>query len=146
MTLDKDQAMQLAVMITVGMPSRDALRYFCPPEVDDREIDRVHDVTMRSKVVQAALVTVQGKPWQDMTLDEAIDYTLGKTYREMAYFLFANNYGELSGPDRAKADECRRTLEAKKAGNAGALSALEQFYADFKSGAVKLNKPLALPH
>jgi hypothetical protein len=75
-----------------------------------------------------------------MDLNERIRYVMDKHYSEMAYFLYAHNYADLVGADKAKADTCRLALEAKQAGFAGKQDALSRFFADVTSGAVKLPK------
>ena len=134
----KDEALQLALMLKSGMPSSDAIRYFfeadCPP---DRLIFE-HERWMRSENVQAALKQVNGTPWQDLDLHGRIQFAIDKHYSEMAYFLYANNYAELVGSDKIKADTCRQALEAKLAGQAGKMSALTMFWDDVKNNRVKL--------
>jgi hypothetical protein len=78
--------------------------------------------------------------WQEMSLQERIQYAIDKHYAEMAYFLYSRNYADLQGAEKAKADTCRMTLEAKLAGMAGKLDALSQFYADLASGKIKTQK------
>lgn len=134
----KDEALQLALMLKSGMPSGDAIRYFfeadCPP---DRLLFE-HERWMRSDQLQSALKQVNGKPWQDLSLEERIQFAIDKHYSEMAYFLYANNYAELVGADKLKADTCRQALEAKLAGQSGKMSALSLFWDDVKQGRVKL--------
>ena len=84
------------------------------------------------------MLRLEGKRWQDMTVHEQIEAAVEKNYREMATYLYRNNYNELEGPHRSKADICRQALEAKIAGMAGKLDALSQFWADVQSGKVKL--------
>ena len=137
----KEQAYQFAVMLSSGAPAREAIRYFLPEGEEVLTSGQVEQIAARwlaDKAVQAAIIGLQGTEWEGMTTEEKLRYAVGKTYVEMAYFLYSRNYVELSGPERAKADTCRNTLEAKLAGTAGKLSAVEQFWADVTSGKVKL--------
>lgn len=138
MELDKDSAFQFAIMLGAGLPSNEAIQYFVEPDQDPRSIREMHDRWTRSKQVKEAIVELQGKPWQSMTLDEQIRTGIDKNYREMAYFLYSRNYVELAGPDKAKADTCRTALEAKLAGMAGKTDSLSRFFDDIQKGVVKL--------
>ena len=136
----RDQALQFALMLSAGLPPRDAMRYFLPDGEDltPGVIETYLTKWLRSDTVRKAIQTTQGKPWQDMTLDEKMRFAIDKHYTEMAYFLYSHNYAELAGAEKQKADTCRATLESKLAGMAGKLGALDQFWADVTSGKVKL--------
>lgn len=137
-TPTKEQAQQFALMLSSGMPSRDAIRYFLPEgEVTEGMIARQHDVWMRSKEVSAAVQALQGRPWQEMRVEERIKLAIEKHYSEMAYFLYSHNYAELVGAEKQKADTCRNALEVKLAGLAGKLDPLSRFYDDLISGKIK---------
>lgn len=140
LTPSKDQALQFAIMLSSGLPGPDAIRYFLPEGEDltPGVIKSYLDKWTSSPTVQAAIVELQGGPWQSMTLDERCRFVVDKTYTEMAYYLYSHNYAELVGADRQKADTCRTVLETKLAGMAGKLGAVEQFWADLASGKVKL--------
>ena len=135
--LDKDRADQFATMLMAGLPAADAVGYFYP-DLDRREVVTLALQWSRDALVQQAILRLQGKAWQEMSTDEMLRYAVEKNYKEMAFFLYSRNYSELTGAERAKADTCREALEAKLAGNAGKLSALEQFYEDLAKGKVKL--------
>lgn len=134
----KDDALSLALMLGAGMPSADAIRYFFPPDEDPARLQFEHERWMRSDAVQRALLQVMGKAWQEMSLEERIKFAVDKHYAEMAYFLYAHNYGELVGADKQKADTCRQSLEAKLAGSAGKMNALSTWFEDVRTGKVKL--------
>src|SRR3990167_2848952 len=137
----KEQAYQFAVMLSSGAPAREAIRYFLPEGEEVLTSGQVEQIAARwlaDKAVQAAIIGLQGTEGEGMTTEEKLRYAVGKTYVEMAYFLYSRNYVELSGPERTKADTCRSALEAKLAGTAGKLSAVEQFWADVTSGKGKL--------
>lgn len=135
-----ETALQLAIMLRAGMPSRDAIAYFIPdPTWDAKAIDLFHDQWMRSRPLAEAIVKLQGKPWQSMSLDEMMDLVQKKTYTEMAYYLYANNVAELTGPDLAKANGFRIAIEQKLAGTAGKLDALTQFWDDLQKGRISLS-------
>lgn len=133
-----EQATQIAIMIVSGMPSRDAIRYFTPPEFDAKQTDYFHDAWMRSKTLADAILAQYGQPWQGMTLGEKLDLVISKSYTEMAYYLYSNNMAELTGPDLAKAQAFRVAIEQKLAGQAGKLDALSQFWDDLRTGRVNL--------
>lgn len=139
----KDEALQLALMLNAGMPSSDAIRYFFSPDEDPQRLQFEHERWLRSEAVQKALLQVMGKAWQDMSLDERVKFAVDKHYAEMAYFLYAHNYGELVGTEKQKADTCRQALEAKLAGSAGKMNALSQWFEDVRVGRVKL--PSVMP-
>lgn len=134
----KDDALQLALMLKSGMPSSDAIRYFFEPDCPPDRLLFEHERWMRHPHVQAALRQINGVPWQDLDLPGRIQFAIDKHYSEMAYFLYANNYAELVGADKIKADTCRQALEAKLAGQAGKMSALTMFWDDVKNNRVKL--------
>lgn len=140
----REQALQFALMVAGGFPTVDALQYFYPDLSDPAELRLTHDQWVKSRVVKQALNTVQGKPWSDMSLDEKIQFSVNKHYAELAYFLYANNYSDLNGPERSKADVCRTALEAKLAGSAGKMDPLMSWFSDIKTGKIKLpSLPLA---
>lgn len=139
MSPSKDEALQLALMVTAGMPTIEAIKYFYPSEPDPERIRFEHDRWMRTDEVKRAIKHVQGgKNWQEMSLEERIKFAVDKHYSELAYFLYTNNYATLTGADRQKADICRAALEAKLAGTAGKMDALTSWFDDVKSGRVKL--------
>lgn len=139
---NSDQARQFAVMLSVGAPPSEAIRYFLPEEemVSPTYLAVQAELWLRSKAVQEAVRSIQGKDWTEMTAHERISLAIDKHYTEMAYFLYSRNYVDLGGADKAKADTCRAALEAKLAGTAGKLSAVEQFWSDVVAGKVKLSK------
>lgn len=135
MELTKETALQFALIVSSGMPQIDAIRYFCEPE--EEPAAKLHLWT-GSKLVSNAILTIQKKSWQDMTLGERIKTAMDLHYSQMAYFLYSHNYVEVAGADKQKADTCRQALEAKLAGMAGKMDALTQFWSDVANGAVKL--------
>jgi hypothetical protein len=142
-----DAAHQYAVILSSGMPSSEAIRYFLPEDVQtEAEILAFHDKWMTRNDVRQAIITLQGKPWQEMTLEEMISFTLDKTYKEAAYFLYSHNYAEVIGAEKTKMDDCRKILELKLAGMSGKMTALDQFYSDLKNGLVGLGQPIARLH
>jgi len=135
----KDQAHQFALISSSGMPHAEVIRYFYPDEENQTNLRALLQMWLKSKVVQEAILAIQGKAWQEMSLEERIKYSVDKHYSELAYYLYSNNYAELEGTARQKADTCRQTLETKLAGMAGKLDAVTSFWADVVSGKVKLN-------
>lgn len=134
-----EEALQFAMMLDSGMPSTEAIRYFHNPDGESEfNIKVIHDAWMRSQQVKKAVLQLQGKMWQEMSVEERIKYAINKHYSEMAYFLYAHNYASLTGADKTKADTCRAVLETKLAGMAGKMDALTRFYDDVANGRVKL--------
>ena len=143
----KDLADQFALMIESGMPSMEAIGYFADAEIaaDPSLLRSIHDRWMKSSVVRASLLALQGKPWQGMDLMEKIRYSIDRHYAQMAYYLYTHNYTELTAQEKAKADTCRQVLEAKLAGRAGKETPIEEFFRDIAEGKVKLvAKPTTL--
>lgn len=135
-----DQARQFAIMLQAGLPARDAIRYFA--ESDDQiQVSQQLQEWQRSREVARAMSNLMGKSWQDMNLDEKINHALDLHYSALAYFLFSNNYSDLEGSDKAKADTARQALEARLAGTAGKGDALSQFFDDINRGRIKLSPP-----
>jgi hypothetical protein len=137
---DKDSALQFAIMLRSGLPARDAIVYFADTD-DPSTLAQQLSVWIRSKHVREALAKLQGKPWQSMSLKEQMNAALDQHYAGLAYFLFSSNYADLGPTDKAKADTARQAVEAKLAGTAGKMSALDEFFNDFKSGKLKLRTP-----
>lgn len=137
---NSEEARQLALILFSGVPALDAVHYFFPDAGSD-ELRACTSAWMKSPLLKKSLTSLQKRDWTEMTLEEAIEYALQKTYREMAYFLYAHNYSELVGHERDKADKARSVLEAKAAGMAGKTDALSRFFNDISSGLVKLPQP-----
>jgi hypothetical protein len=140
MDLDRDTAQQFALMLSSGMPSMDAITYFLEEEVAPDYAKFQHDRWMRSREVQKAIVTIQGRSWQDMTLEQRIRHSMDKHYSELAYYLYSHNYSDLSGAGKQKADTCRLALEAKLSGMAGKMDPLSRFWDDVLAGRVTTPK------
>lgn len=141
--VDKDQALQFALILSAGVPQIEALRYLLP----DAEGASLRDALpewLKDKAVQNAILAIQGKPWENMRLEEKIRFAIDKHYTELAYFLYAHNYADLTGAERNKADVCRASLEAKLAGSAGKTDALTSFIDDIMAKRIALGKPKAL--
>ncbi len=134
----KETAMQFALMMDAGMPAVEAIRYFAPPDTLQGDMPDLARRWQSDPLVDQAVLTIQGKEWQEMTPMEKIQFAIDKHYTEMAYFLYSRNYVELVSSDQMKADICRKTLEAKLAGTSGALSGLDQFFSDVTTGKVSI--------
>ena len=123
-------------------------RYFTPADSEEiltgAQFEQLAGKWLQTKVVQDAIVALQGKDWTQMTAEEKIRTAIDKHYTEMAYYLYSRNYVDLSGAEKTKADTCRTALEAKLAGTAGKLSAVETFWSDVVAGRIKLSN-LASP-
>lgn len=132
----KEQAAQFALMLSAGMPSTDAIRYFFET---DNNLEAMADRWVKSQEVAVAVRHQQNdRGWQELSLEERINLSVDKNYNEMAYFLYSHNYSELDGSLRQKADICRQALEARLAGTAGKMDALTRFWADVQTGKVIL--------
>lgn len=137
-SITPETAHQLAVMVTSGMPTREAIRYFLPEGISEGLAAKQHEAWIGSKEYARAVQRLQGKPWQEMSLEERIQHSIDKHYSELAYFLYSRNYAELTGHERAKADTCRQVLEAKLAGLSGQQDGLTRWWADVQAGRAKL--------
>ena len=135
----KAAAEQFALILACGAPPSEALRYFLPDdeEVSDVWVEETAKRWIKCAAVQAALKHLQGADWTELTPTQRIQMAVDKVYSQMAYYLYSRNYVELSGAERAKADTCRTTLEAKLAGTAGKGTPAEQFLARLLSGELK---------
>lgn len=124
------------------MPSMQAIVYFVDAEIeaDPNLVKSIHDKWLRSGVVRAAILALQGKPWQGMDLMEKLRYSVDRHYAQMAYYLYTHNYSELTAQEKAKADTARQVLEAKLAGRAGKETPLEEFTRELLEGKLKLEK------
>ena len=141
MKLTAEQAEEFARIVLSGVPTHRAARYFLPPHVEAAEVQDASNEFYRQAEVQAALEKLTGGvPWQRMSKDERLSIALDKHYAELAFFLWSNNYSDLDGAGKQKADTCRQALEAKVAGTAGKGNAMERFYEDllvqYKRGAI----------
>lgn len=136
----KEQAWQFALMIQGGFPPADAIRYFTDL-TDEGDVAGLLKLWLGSKLVGTAILQLQGKAFQDMTLEEKIKYSLDLHYSQMAYFLYSRNYSTLSSSDKQKADTCRIALEQKAAGTAGQADPLTRFWDDLRKGKVTLAQP-----
>jgi hypothetical protein len=145
-----DQALQFAIMLRAGLPASDAIVYFTDGSEDAAELTYKLQEWQKSSSVKAAMLTLMGKSWQDMTLDEQISTALNQHYAGLAYYLFSHNYSEVASHDKPKIDTARAALEARQAGTAGRGDALSMFMDDFRAGKFKLTgqaapKPTVLP-
>ena len=137
----KAQALQFAIMLSSGVPSRIAITYFLPEAFPDGSVLALHELWVKSEPIQKAILQLQGKAWQEMSVEERIKLSIEKHYSEMAYYLYANNYVDMVGAAKTKADTCRSALEAKLAGLAGKSDALSRFWDDVVSGRVQIRTP-----
>lgn len=134
-----EEAHSFAVMIDAGLPEEQAIRYFYEA-ADPAEIKAELARWLRSTRVRRAQADLQGKSWQDMTLEERIDTGLTRHYNGLAWFLYARNYSDANQTEKAKLDTARSALEAKRAGQAGAADPLSRFFEDLKAGRLQLQQ------
>lgn len=131
-----DEALQFAVMLSAGVPAEHAICYFTETS-DAAELALILNKWQRSPEVQRAQKIIDGKGWQDMTLEEKIDAALNQHYASLAYLLKTVNYATAGQSEKPKLDSARSALEAKKAGTAGREDPLSRFLADFTTGKMK---------
>jgi hypothetical protein len=139
-----EQAIQFATMLRAGLPASDAILYFTD-STDPREVGQLLQDWQKSRAVRKAMLSLMGKPWEDMTLDEQCRYALDLHYAGLAYFLYSHNYSEVGQQDQVKLNTARAAIEAKLAGTAGKTDALTAFFEDVRAGRVKLQKPATPP-
>lgn len=137
----REEATQFAILLSSGVPSRVAVTYFLPEGFPEGSVLALHEKWMASEPLQKAILHLQGKAWQEMSVEERITLSIEKHYSEMAYFLYANNYVDMVGAAKTKADTCRSALEAKLAGLAGKTDALSRFWDDVIAGRVQIHPP-----
>lgn len=142
---DKDQALAFAIMLQAGLPAKDAILYFATSEDPSEQAYMLQD-WQRSASVKRAMLSLMGKAWQDMTLEEKRDHALNLHHAQLAYFLFSHHYEDLASADKQKADTARQVLEAHRAGTLGKEDALTKFFSDINSGKVKLTPSVAKTH
>lgn len=133
--IDKETAQQFAIILSSGCPASQALLYF-EPDLTSADLPKELKRWVNSGRVKAAIISLQGGPWEGMSLQEKLEYSITKHYSELAFFLYNTNYNDLTGPDRAKADICRGVIEAKLAGMAGKVDAMSRFFEDVMKGVV----------
>lgn len=136
----KEEAIQFATMLHVGVPPSQAILYFASEEeaADPTFLIELRDAWLKHREVGKEVNRLQGGNWEDLSLEQRIQIALDKNYAEKAFFLYSNNFNEVSGADYTKLQEARKVLEAKMAGTSGKLNVLDQFMEDVKTGKVKL--------
>ena len=133
------EAYQFAQMIHSGYPPDEAIRYFSGMNTSHRDLTAMADAWRLDAQVQADFLAFQGKPFQEMSLNERIKYSLDMHYSQLAYFLYSHNYSEMSSTDQKKADAARAALEANVAGTSGQFNPLQAFWAEsLKAGKFKV--------
>ena len=136
-TPSDSQALQFVIMLQAGLPAEEAIGYFTE-SADPKERLALLASWRSSRAVRRAQLTLMGKSWQDMALDERIRYALDQHYSALAYLLFSTNYIEAAAPEKAKIDTARTALEMKLAGMAGKGDALSRFFDDLQAGRITL--------
>lgn len=134
---DDATATQFAIMLQAGLPASEAILYFMAID-EPKELLAEVKRWQRSPKVRNALLKLMKTPWQKMNTDERMRHALDLHYSQLAYVLYSQNYLEAGTGEKAKADTARTAIEAKLAGTAGKLSAMDQFYDDLNSGRLKL--------
>lgn len=133
-----EQATQFCIMLKAGLPPEQAIQYFVDTD-DPTQLGYLLRKWQKSRAVSRAQKALLGKNWQDMTLEEQIESALNQHYAALAFLCFSTNYITAGQNEKSKLDSARTALEAKKAGTAGQMSAMDKFFDDVK------NKRIALP-
>lgn len=129
--LDEEEASQFAAMLLAGAPVVDAVGYFFPDDAHDAFIaDAVEEWPVQKEVLEAIQRYTGGEAWHTMSDEARSELALRKHFNEMAYYLWTNNYTELDGSGKVKADTCRQALQDKASGIAGQDSPIARFYHD----------------
>lgn len=129
--LDEDEASQFAAMLLAGAPIVDAVGYFFPDDAHEAFLaDAIEDWPVQKEVLEAIQRYTGGEAWHTMTDEARSELALRKHFNEMAYYLWTNNYTELDGSGKVKADTCRQALQDKASGIAGQDSPIARFYHD----------------
>ena len=129
--LNEDEAAAFAAMLLAGAPVVDAVGYFFPDDAHESFIaDAVETWPVQSEVLDALQRYSGGEAWHTMSDEARCELALRKHFNEMAYYLWTNNYTELDGAGKVKADTCRQALQEKASGLAGKDSPIARFYRD----------------
>lgn len=140
-----EEALAFCIMLEAGLPAEEAILYFL--ESDDRlEIAQTLKKWLRSRAVKEAQLSLSGKSWMEMNLEERIEAGLKQNYNAMAYLLYSQNYITADPMTKNKLDTARAALEAKKAGQAGQADPLSRFLNDLQSGKLSITKPATRPN
>ena len=129
--LTHHEASQFAAMLLAGAPVVDAVGYFFPEDVHEAFIAEAVEMWPAQEEVLKALQKISGgEAWHTMSDEARSQLALRKHFNEMAYYLWTNNYTELDGSGKVKADTCREALREKASGLAGKDSPIVRFYHD----------------
>ncbi len=135
-----DQALQFAIMLAAGLPALDALGYFVEYEEPDL-LAKTLRIWQKARSTRRAMMSLQKRPWAEMSLDERMEAALSQHYNGLAYMLYTLHYQDSDKETKAKLDEARKAIEARLAGNAGKGDALSRFFDDLSAGRIQLNTP-----
>ena len=129
--LDEEEASQFAAMLLAGAPVVDAVGYFFPEDVHEAFVaEAIEEWPVQKEVLEALQRYTGGEAWHKMSDEARSELALRKHFNEMAYYLWTNNYTELDGSGKVKADTCRQALQDKALGIAGQDSPIARFYHD----------------
>lgn len=134
-----EQAHEFAVMLHSGLPAEHAIGYFVNADTPE-EVSAWSRRWAGCKAVGKATTVLMKGRWQDKSPREKMDYALEVHYNQLSTTLLVHNYLVASSAEKAKMDDARKSIEAKLAGTAGQVGALEMFYSDLRAGKVKLNQ------
>jgi hypothetical protein len=129
--LEEEEAAQFAAMLLAGAPVVDAVGYFFPEDVHEAFVaEAIEEWPVQKEVLEALQRYTGGEAWHKMSDEARSELALRKHFNEMAYYLWTNNYTELDGSGKVKADTCRQALQDKASGIAGQDSPIARFYHD----------------
>jgi hypothetical protein len=129
--LEEEEAAQFAAMLLAGAPVVDAVGYFFPEDVHEAFVaEAIEEWPVQKEVLEALQRYTGGEAWHKMSDEARSELALRKHFNEMAYYLWTNNYTELDGSGKVKADTCREALREKASGLAGKDSPIVRFYHD----------------
>lgn len=124
-------------MLRAGLPASQAILYFIGSD-DPGEVLHVLRKWQRSPSVRRAMASLLPRPWEQMTGEEQMQDALKIHYSQLSLLLHSENYIEADPATKAKMDAARNSIETKLAGQAGKMSAMDEFFSDLKSGRVRL--------
>lgn len=137
------QAEQFALILLSGCPVAQAVTYFLGPDED--EVAASEAWPRQPAVLAATKKLTGGVSWHELGEQERMELALKNHYAQLAFFLYVNNYNDLDGAKKQKADTCRQVLETKLAGLAGQSNPLNDFYGDMLATYKKQVKDSSMP-
>lgn len=139
-----------AKLLSVGCPPLRAVLYVCPA-FDKDTAEAVKRAWLNDAHVLQALETLQGGAWVDLPPEKRYELALDKHFSEMAFHLWATNFGEVEhkeGLDKMK--QCREvlgTLTGRKTDDDDPMHAFARFAIELTKGMAETEaKKKKAPH